>query len=177
MRWIDASGNTTDYSFGDLEILSNRFANVLSSLGLARGDIFFTFLPKMPEQFFSLLGALKLQAICGTLFSNFGEEALLDRLGDSGAVAVITRKSLYRKIAQIRARLPKLKYIILVDGDDEQSAGLISYSRAMAEARPEFDVQPTTPETPPDLPESPRESCTVIEASPPRWRRGRQSSG
>src|SRR5512133_3387473 len=83
MRWVSAHGERRDYSFLDLERESNRCANVMASLGGGAGDIVFTFLPKMPEQFFSFLGILKVQAICGTLFANFGEEALLDRLGDA----------------------------------------------------------------------------------------------
>ena len=98
MRWIDAHGVRTDYTFSDLEKQSNRFANALTGFGIGKGDIFFTFLPKMPEQFFAFLGTLKIQAVCGTLFSNFGEDALLDRLGDSGAVGIITRKSLYKRL-------------------------------------------------------------------------------
>lgn len=148
MRWIDPNRITTDFTFRDLENQSNRFANVLTSLGIGAGDVFFTFLPKMPEQFFAFLGALKIQAICGSLFSNFGEDALLDRLGDSGAVGIITRKSLYRKIARIREKLPILKYIILVDGEDDTANGVISYSRIMAEAEAKFDVQPTRSDTP-----------------------------
>ena len=148
MRWIDAHGSRADYTFGDLELQSNRFANVLASQGVGKGDIFFTFLPKMPEQFFAFLGTLKTQAVCGTLFSNFGEDALLDRLGDSGAVGIITRKSLYRKVARIREQLPSLRFIILVDGDDDPAAGALSYSRIMAEASDEYAVQPTSPDTP-----------------------------
>ena len=148
MRWIDANGARTVYTFGDLEMQSNRFANVLTSLGIGNGDIFFTFLPKMPEQFFAFLGALKTQAICGTLFSNFGEDALLDRLGDSGAVGIITRKSLYKKLSRIRERLPALKFVILVDGDDDPASGVISYSRIMSEAGADFVVQPTSYDTP-----------------------------
>ena len=78
MRWINAHGARTDYSIGDLDDQSNRFANALTGLGINKGDVFFTFLPKMPEQFFAFLGSLKAQLICGTLFSNFGEDALLD---------------------------------------------------------------------------------------------------
>lgn len=148
MRWIDAHGARTDYTFGDLESQSNRFANALTCLGVAAGEVFFTFLPKMPEQFFAFLGTLKTQAICGTLFSNFGEDALLDRLGDSGAVGILTRKSLYKKVARIRDQLPALKYIILVDGDDDPAAGVISYASIMAAAGTEYEVQPTTPDTP-----------------------------
>jgi acetyl-CoA synthetase len=148
MRWIDAHETRTDYTFSDLERHSNRFANVLTSLGVMKGDIFFTFLPKMPEQFFAFLGTLKTQAVCGTLFSNFGEDALLDRLGDSGAVGIVTRKSLYKKVARIRGKLPRLRFIILVDGDDDLAAGVLSYSRIMAEARDEYTVQPTSIDTP-----------------------------
>ena len=148
MRWIDAHGNRTDYTFGDLEKQSNRFANVLTSIGVGKGDIFFTFLPKMPEEFFAFLGTIKTQAVCGTLFSNFGEDALLDRLGDSGAVGIITRKSLYKKLARTREQLPALKFVILVDGDDDPATGVISYARIMAEAGTEYEVQPTCPDTP-----------------------------
>jgi acetyl-CoA synthetase len=84
-RWIPSSGEALDYSFADLENRSSQFANVLAKLGFAPGEILFTFLPKCPEQFFSFLGTLKKQVVCGTLFSNFGDEALLDRLGDSRA--------------------------------------------------------------------------------------------
>lgn len=148
MRWIDAHGARTDYTFGDLEQQSNRFANALTALGVEKGDVVFTFLPKMPEQFFAFLGTLKTQAVCGTLFSNFGEDALLDRLGDSGAVGLITRKSLYKKVARIRNQLPALKHVILVDGDDDEQNGVISYARIMGVASAEFEVQPTTPDTP-----------------------------
>ena len=148
LRWIEASGARTDYSFGDLETQSNRFANVLTALQIGKGDSFFTFLPKMPEQFFAFLGTLKTQAVCGTLFSNFGEDALLDRLGDAGAVGIITRKSLYKKLARVRERLPALKYIILVDGKDEPAAGVLSYARLMAEAGAEYQVQATPADAP-----------------------------
>ncbi|GFE60483.1 AMP-binding protein [Geobacter sp. AOG2] len=148
MRWIDAHGSRTDYTFDDLDAQSSCFANVLAGLGISKGDIFFTFLPKMPEQFFAFLGALKAQTICGTLFSNFGEDALLDRLGASGSVGIITRKSLYKKIARIRGQLSALKFVILVDGDDDPGNGIISYARAMAEAGDSFEVQPTSPDSP-----------------------------
>jgi acetyl-CoA synthetase len=148
MRWIATQGTRTDYTFGDLERQSNRFANILTAQRISRGDVFFTFLPKMPEQFFAFLGTLKTQAVCGTLFSNFGEDALLDRLGDSGAVGIITRKSLYKKIARIRHQLPALRFIILVDGDDDPAAGVFGYTSLMDEASDEYTVQPTSPDTP-----------------------------
>ena len=148
LRWIDAAGARVDYSFGDLEMQSNRFANALTSLGIGKGDCFFTFLPKMPEQFFAFLGTLKTQAVCGPLFANFGEDALLDRLGDSQAVGIITRKSLYKKLARVRNKLPALKQVILVDGEDDPASGVIGYARLMAAAGAEYAVQPTPADAP-----------------------------
>jgi acetyl-CoA synthetase len=148
MRWIDAHGSRADYTFIDLERESNRFANVLRAVGIGSGDIFFTFLPKMPEQFFAFLGTLKSQAICGTLFSNFGEAALLDRLGDSKAVGIITRKSLLKKLMRVRGQLPCLRVIILVDGEDDAENGIYSYAGIMAGAGENFEVQPTSLSTP-----------------------------
>ncbi|GFO60969.1 acetate--CoA ligase [Geomonas silvestris] len=148
MRMIGARGERTDYSFGDLEALSNRFANALGTLGIAAGDILFTFLPKTTEQFVAFLGTLKTQAVCGTLFSNFGEDALLDRLGDSRAAAIVTRKSLYKKVARIRDRLPALRTVILIDGEDDAANGVVSYARIMSEASPAFSAPPTSPDTP-----------------------------
>jgi len=148
MRWLSSTMERTDYTFLDLERGSNRFANVLAGLGFQPGDIFFTFLPKTPEQFFAFLGTLKARVVCGTLFANFGEEALLDRLGDSGARGVITKKHFLKKIARIRDRLPNLKYIILVDSDEHQDNGVLSYNRLMAEAADAYDVPLTGPETP-----------------------------
>jgi acetyl-CoA synthetase len=148
MRWISARHEKQDYTFTDLDTESNRFANLLQGLGLSAGDVFFTFLPKMPEQFFSFLGALKLQLVTGTLFSNFGEEALLDRLGDSGAQVIITKKSMYRKIARVRDRLPALRYVLLVDVEESQGEGVLSCPELMRTASDSFEAAMTAPETP-----------------------------
>jgi acetyl-CoA synthetase len=148
MRWINATLEKKDYTFNDLESESNRFANVLLKLGFQKGDIFFTFLPKAPEQFFAFLGTLKLQAIAGTLFSNFGEDSLLDRLGDSGARGIITKKSLYKKLSRIREKLPALKFIILTDIDEHLSDDVLSYQLLMKEASDKFEVAITLPDTP-----------------------------
>lgn len=148
MRWRSPHGERRDYTFSDLDRESNRFANALETLGFEAGDVFFTFLPKMPEQFFSFLGALKLRLITGTLFANFGEDALLDRLGDARAKGIITKKSFLKKLGRIRRRLPELRRIIVVDVDDHIDAETLSYSRLMEEASPDFATPLTGPDTP-----------------------------
>lgn len=148
MRFIAPSLGNVDYTFGDLDRLSNRFANVLKALDVKGGEVFFTFLPKVPEQFVAFLGALKLGVITGTLFANFGEEALLDRLGDARVKVLLTRKSLLRRIAPIRDRLPSLRIILVIDSNDHLADDVLSYPLLMAEADDAFSVVQTPPETP-----------------------------
>lgn len=148
MRWLSPHLEQRDYTFAELDQGTARFANVLKGLGIAPGDVFFTFLPKMPEQFFAFLGALKLQAIVGTLFSNFGEEAILDRVGDAGAKGIITKKSFLKKISRIRDQLPALRFIIVVDADEHLADDILSYPRLMEQASDAFTVETTSPETP-----------------------------
>jgi acetyl-CoA synthetase len=147
-RWIVANGGRQNYTFQDIDFNSNKFANVLTNLGFMPGDIFFTFLPKCPEQFFTFLGTLKLKVVCGTLFSNFGDEALLDRLGDSKAKGIITKKSFLKKLGRIRGQLPDLKYVVAVDLDKHLSPEILSYPTLMADASAEFAIPQTSPDTP-----------------------------
>lgn len=147
-RWISSHQERTNYTFKDLDQESNRFANALKSLGFAAGDILFTFLPKTPEQFFSFLGALKIEVICGTLFSNFGDEALIDRLGDAKAKGIVTKKSLLKKVARVRDQLSAIKFIIVTDIEEHQSADILSYPALMREASDVFICQITPADTP-----------------------------
>jgi len=148
MRWIPAQDERRDYTFADLDDESSRFANALAALGFGSGDVLFTFLPKLPEQFFAVLGSLKMQMVTGTLFANFGEEALLDRLGDAGAKVLVTKKSFLKKIGRVRERLPNLRCLIVVDIDEHLSGDILSYSRLTREASSEF----ATPLTGADVP-------------------------
>ena len=46
-------------TIAELAQASNRFANVLGSLGVARGDVVFLLLPRIPDVYVCTLGALK----------------------------------------------------------------------------------------------------------------------
>ena len=146
LRFISPSLERKDYTFKDLEINSNKIANILRDLGLKEGDIIFTYLPKIPEQFFFFLGITKIQAIVGTLFFSFGEDALLDRLGDSKAKCLITRKSAMKKINKIRDKLPYLKFIIIVDIAEHESSNVLSYPKLMEHASHIYTAPKTGPQ-------------------------------
>ncbi len=148
MRWVDADLNYQDYTFSDLEAESNRMANLLRQVGVQSGDRVAIFLPKLPEVFFGILGILKIQAIACPLFSNFGEDALMDRLGDAGVKVVISKKSLLRKLNNIREKIPSLHTILLVDVDEHQENGIFSLPLLRTAATTQFDAPVMAPETP-----------------------------
>ncbi len=148
MRWLGSDGQRSEYTFAQLADESSRFAAVLAGLGVAPGARVFVMLPKLPEVYVAFLGCLKARAVVGPLFANFGDDALLDRLGDARACVLLTKHSLLKKVHRIRDRLPDLRHILLVDVDDHLAADILSYRRLMREASADFVVAPTAPETP-----------------------------
>lgn len=127
------------YSFAQLSELSNKFGNVLRSLGIVKGDRVFVFMPRSPELYVSVLGTLKVGAIVGPLFEAFMEGAVRDRLEDSGAVAIVTTPALLPRVP-VR-ELPALKHVILVGAKDELTEGQVSFEAAMAEASADLEIE------------------------------------
>ncbi len=122
LYWEDEAGLRKEYTFQELSENSNRLANILHDFGVDRGDRVFIFLPRIPELFFSFLGILKIGAIAGTLFSAFQEQALFDRLENSGASVVITDSTLKLRVDSVRKRLPELKHVLVVDTKEFQTS-------------------------------------------------------
>src|SRR3954451_19889860 len=90
MVWEDWQGTERRVSFGELQDLSNKFANVLEAHGVDRGDRVATLLPSLPETAAVFLGTYKLAAILLSMSVLYGDEGIQHRLGDSGASVVVT---------------------------------------------------------------------------------------
>lgn len=120
------------YTYADIKQQSDKFANVLRSLGITKGDRVFIFMPRTPELYFSLLGILKIGAVAGPLFEAFMETAVKDRLLDSEAVAIVTTPALMSRIP--RDQLPDLKHIIVFGDDVPADEGIVNFNEAMAAA-------------------------------------------
>jgi acetyl-CoA synthetase len=135
------SNDTRDesYTFEQMKLSSNKFGNVLRDMGIVKGDRVFIFMPRTPELYFALLGAIKVGAIVGPLFEAFMEMAVRDRLQDSGAVAIITTPALLSRVPV--SDLPELKHVILVGDDVEPGEGIIDYHKEMAAASDELAIE------------------------------------
>ncbi|WP_168121983.1 acetate--CoA ligase [Paenibacillus sp. HB172176] len=127
------------YTFKQLSEQSNRFANVLRDMGVSKGDRVFIFMPRTPELYFSVLGALKIGAVIGPLFEAFMETAVKDRLQDSEAVAIVTTPALLHRIK--RDELPNLKHIIVYGDEIPAEEGIINYKEKMQEASETAEIE------------------------------------
>ena len=83
MVWADWQGNERRVSFGELQDLSNRFANLLEAIGVERGDRVATLLPSLPETAAVFLGTYKRGAILLSMSILYGDEGIEHRLRDS----------------------------------------------------------------------------------------------
>jgi acetyl-CoA synthetase len=151
LRWLGKDGSVRDFSYGDLDGQASRFANVLSELGVQKGDVVGILAGRIPELYVAALGILKNRSVFAPLFSAFGPQPIRTRLAIGKAKALLTTESLYeRKVASLRSSLPDLQHVILV-GEDEGAtsvAGTEDYRQLMIGARDEHVIGPTDPEDP-----------------------------
>jgi len=147
LRWISREGGVKDFTFADLSLLSNRFANLLQRLGMGPGDGVFTVLGRVPELFVTALGTWKHRGRFCALFAAFGPEPLRARLSIGRARLLVTTAEIYRrKIAPLRDQLPDLERVLIV-GAGEGPEGTLDWASQLAAADAAFDVASTDPET------------------------------
>jgi len=77
-------------SYRELHEKVCRFANVLLSQGVMRGDRVVIYLPMIPEAAYAMLACARIGAIHSVVFAGFSPDALADRINDSNAKLVIT---------------------------------------------------------------------------------------
>ncbi|OOY12742.1 AMP-dependent synthetase [Thioclava marina] len=146
----DGYGAVRETTFAELRAASNRFANVLASIGVGgngkdAGDRVAILLPQRRETAIAHIAAFKAGCVSLPLFTLFGPEALLHRLRDSGARVLVTDPASYEMIVGLRADLPDLQTIFVTDGGAD---GAEDFDAALAGASPEFTPVDTSAETP-----------------------------
>lgn len=112
---IDRDGeNVVRHSYGDLDRLSNSFANALMALGAEKGDFAFVMIPRIVEWYQVLLGCTKtgVVAMPGTNLLTAGDIEYRINRADA-RIAVVTAEHA-DKVDQIRANCPSLEHLILI---------------------------------------------------------------
>lgn len=95
--WEGESGETNTLSYFQLYQQVNKFANVLKSLGINKGDRVTIYLPMVPELPIAMLACARIGAIHSVVFSGFSAQALVDRANDAQSKIIITADGGVRK--------------------------------------------------------------------------------
>jgi len=92
----DSNSSSEQISYKDLHERVNKFANVLKSRGIKKGDRVCIYLPMIPELAVSVLACARIGAIHSVVFAGFSSIALATRINDCDCRLLITSDGSYR---------------------------------------------------------------------------------
>jgi acetyl-CoA synthetase len=95
--WEGEPGDSRTYTYAQLHREVCQIANVLKTLGVAKGDRVGIYMPMVPEAAIAMLACARIGAPHTVIFGGFSAEALKDRLKDAEAKLVITADGGFRK--------------------------------------------------------------------------------
>ncbi len=104
LLWEGEPGEVRRISYGELLEQVQRFANVLKSLGVSKGDRVAIYMGMCPELAIALLACARIGAIHSVIFGGFAPQAIVDRVNDSACVAVLTQDVSYRRGAEVKLK-------------------------------------------------------------------------
>jgi acetyl-CoA synthetase len=144
MVWEDWRGQERRISFGELQDVSNRFANVLEAAGIEPGDRVATLLPSLPETAAVFLGTYKRGAILLSMSVLYGDEGIEHRLRDSEAKAVVTDTA-------NRHRIPEglVEKVLVLGGRGERDD--LDFDATMERASDRYEMADTAADDPAQL--------------------------
>ena len=96
-HWEGEPGDTRTITYGELLADVQRFANVLKSLGVARGDRVAIYLPMIPELPVAMLACARIGAAHSVVFGGFSSDSLRDRIVDAEAKLLVTADGGWRR--------------------------------------------------------------------------------
>lgn len=102
--WEGEPGEVRKLTFGELHVEVQKFANVLKSLGIKKGDRVAVYMGMTPELAIALLACARIGAVHSVIFGGFAANALVDRINDAECVAVLTQDTSYRRGTEVKLK-------------------------------------------------------------------------
>jgi len=88
--WEGEDGEQRTFSYWRLHQEVNKFANVLRSMGVKKGDTVTIYMGRVPEIVIAMLACAKIGAPHSVVYGGFSEQALADRIEDAKSRVLIT---------------------------------------------------------------------------------------
>ncbi len=123
IRWEGEEGAVHTLTYAELRAATNRCANALRELGVAKGDRVALFLPMGPELAAAFFAVVKIGAVVLPLFSGYGADAVASRLQDAEATVLITADGFWRRGQRVEmkavadeavAASPSVRHVLVV---------------------------------------------------------------
>ena len=159
--WEGEPGDRRVITYADMLAEVSRFANVLKSRGVGRGDVVAIYLPMVPEAAVAMLACARIGATHSVVFGGFSSQALADRVNDATATVIITADGGYRRgavlplkpaVDEALERCPSVTTVFVVrraKNDVNMEPGRdIWYQDAMRHASPVCPAEPLDAEHP-----------------------------
>jgi acetyl-CoA synthetase len=97
IHWEGEPGDTRAITYAELLDEVSRFANVLTGLGVAKGDRVMIYMPMIPEAAVAMLACARIGAPHSVVFGGFSAQSLADRIDDADAKVVVTADGGHRR--------------------------------------------------------------------------------
>ncbi len=96
---VDAGGapEVRRLTYSDLQRETAKFASVLESLGVKKGDIVTLYMPMIPELAIAMLACARLGAAHSIIFGGFSAQAIADRVADARSAVLVTADGGWRR--------------------------------------------------------------------------------
>jgi acetyl-CoA synthetase len=104
--WEGENGDQHTYSYYRLNQEVNKFANVLKSMGVRKGDRVTIYMGRVPELMIAMLACAKIGAVHSVVYGGFSEQSLADRIEDAQSRVLVTQDG-----AWLRGQIVELKKI------------------------------------------------------------------
>jgi long-chain acyl-CoA synthetase len=134
---IRTKADAFSITWGELRERVDALAGGLAKLGVGRGDSVALMLSNRPEFHLCDLAAMMLGATPFSIYNTYTPEQIRYVSSDAGAKVLICEQQYLPRVREARRELPKLEYVIVVDG--EASPGTLSLAEVEG-SNPDFDV-------------------------------------
>jgi acetyl-CoA synthetase len=155
IHWEGEPGDTRTITYADLLDEVQRFANVLKSLGVQKGDRVNIYMPMIPELPVAMLACARIGAPHSIVFGGFSSDSLADRINDAEAKVLITADGGYRRGAPAGLKpaadvalesTPSIEHVVVVQRTGQDVAMTEGrdhwYHDLMASAEPTCPPEP-----------------------------------